>query len=166
MTTNDPIMVLSKPVGRLCFQIIAHWSIKYYFKVNTLVYLSEFRSKSIFIQYTCTLKRIAHQYLHTQRSLYFKNRIYRLRTKNLDSTGPDTWGKDFPIADGQQQSPIDLVTSEAEYDASIQGSNPLAVKYTPEPEVNLVNNGHSIMCQITQQGGKLRRMIRLSGVGA
>ncbi|WAR30540.1 CAH2-like protein, partial [Mya arenaria] len=40
----------------------------------------------------------------------------------------------------------------AEYDSEVQGSSPLSTNYTPESEVKLVNNGHSIMCQITKKG--------------
>ncbi|WAR30539.1 CAH2-like protein [Mya arenaria] len=70
----------------------------------------------------------------------------------MTKNGPSTWGKDFPIANGERQSPIDIVTSAAEYDSDVQGSNPLSTNYTPESEVKLVNNGHSIMCQITKKG--------------
>ncbi|WAR30554.1 CAH2-like protein [Mya arenaria] len=70
----------------------------------------------------------------------------------MTTNGPSTWGKDFPIANGERQSPIDIVTTAAEYDSDVLGSNALSTNYTPESEVKLVNNGHSIMCQITKKG--------------
>jgi len=73
--------------------------------------------------------------------------------------GPSTWCKDFPIANGKQQSPIDIVTTKCQYDCDVQGANPLTTSYTPEDAVNLVNNGHSVMCQIKQKSGKKKTKI-------
>ncbi|XP_052283380.1 uncharacterized protein LOC127880170 isoform X13 [Dreissena polymorpha] len=68
------------------------------------------------------------------------------------NNGPSTWNKDFPIAEGSRQSPIDIVTSEAVCDIGLMASHPLSVDYTPEDETQLQNNGHSVMCQITKAG--------------
>lgn len=80
------------------------------------------------------------------------------------TNGPSTWEKDFPIAKGKQQSPIDIVTSKAVYDGDL-GNEPLKTDYSPEAELCLKNNGHSIMCQIKQKselsGGPLTGRYRL-----
>nr|QFP92279.1 carbonic anhydrase [Archivesica packardana] len=80
------------------------------------------------------------------------------------SNGPTTWVKNFPIAAGKKQSPIDIVTSNANYDSELC-DNPLRTDYNPEAELNLVNNGHSIMCQIKAKseltGGPLDAVYRL-----
>ena len=57
------------------------------------------------------------------------------------STGPDKWHKDFPIANGKRQSPIDLkndVESEKELNAK-----PLTWSYVPANNVNVENTGAS-----------------------
>ncbi|KAM4687359.1 carbonic anhydrase 2-like [Discoglossus pictus] len=54
--------------------------------------------------------------------------------------GPNFWHKSFPIARGEQQSPIDIKTSEAKYDPSI---NPLSINYDPTTAKVILNNGHS-----------------------
>lgn len=69
------------------------------------------------------------------------------------SLGPSTWVNDFPIAAGKKQSPIDIVTSDVTYDSELC-DNPLKMDYNPENELILVNNGHSIMCQIKAKSGK------------
>lgn len=80
------------------------------------------------------------------------------------SNGPDKWVKDFPIAKGARQSPIDIVTSAAQYDADL-GNEPLKTDYNLEENLCLKNNGHSIMCQIKKQselsGGPLTGKYRL-----
>lgn len=78
--------------------------------------------------------------------------------------GPATWEKDFPIAKGKRQSPIDIQTKKAVYDGDL-GNEPLKTDYHPESELCLKNNGHSIMCQIKQKselsGGPLKGKYRL-----
>ncbi|KAJ8267945.1 hypothetical protein COCON_G00131170 [Conger conger] len=54
--------------------------------------------------------------------------------------GPDKWVQDFPVADGPRQSPIDIVPSQAKYDASLK---PLQLKYDPATSKGILNNGHS-----------------------
>lgn len=72
----------------------------------------------------------------------------------LTFLGPATWCKDFPVANGTRQSPIDIVTTKCQYDSNVQGANPLTTNYTPENELHLVNNGHSVLCQIKEHSGK------------
>ncbi|TWW73436.1 Carbonic anhydrase [Takifugu flavidus] len=56
------------------------------------------------------------------------------------SNGPDKWAKDFPIADGSRQSPINIVPMEAQYDPSLK---PLKLNYDQSNAKGILNNGHS-----------------------
>ncbi|XP_029686272.1 carbonic anhydrase [Takifugu rubripes] len=56
------------------------------------------------------------------------------------SNGPDKWAKDFPIADGSRQSPINIVPMEAQYDPSLK---PLKLNYNQSNAKGILNNGHS-----------------------
>ncbi|KPP59648.1 carbonic anhydrase-like, partial [Scleropages formosus] len=53
---------------------------------------------------------------------------------------PDQWSKDYPLASGPRQSPIDIVPGQAQYDAALK---PLAVKYDASTCKGILNNGHS-----------------------
>ena len=66
-------------------------------------------------------------------------------------TGPSTWKHSYPIAEGTRQSPIDIDTHCAEYDATLP---PLDINYVPEDEMGVANNGHSVMAQITNKSSK------------
>uniref|UniRef100_A0A8C8DS55 Alpha-carbonic anhydrase domain-containing protein n=1 Tax=Oryzias sinensis TaxID=183150 RepID=A0A8C8DS55_9TELE len=65
--------------------------------------------------------------------------------------GPDKWGKNFPIADGVRQSPIDIVTAAASYDG---GLKPLCLKYDPSTCLEILNNGHSIQVTFIDDSDK------------
>lgn len=54
--------------------------------------------------------------------------------------GPDTWAADFPIADGDRQSPINIIPKEAHYDPSLKA---LKISYDPSNTKGILNNGHS-----------------------
>nr|XP_020144498.1 carbonic anhydrase 1 [Microcebus murinus]XP_020144499.1 carbonic anhydrase 1 [Microcebus murinus] len=54
--------------------------------------------------------------------------------------GPEHWSKLYPIADGNNQSPIDIKPSEAKYDASLK---PISVSYNPDTAKEIINVGHS-----------------------
>nr|XP_012326444.1 carbonic anhydrase 1 isoform X1 [Aotus nancymaae] len=54
--------------------------------------------------------------------------------------GPEQWGKLYPIANGNNQSPIDIKTSEAKHDTSLK---PLSVSYNPATAKEIINVGHS-----------------------
>uniref|UniRef100_A0A2K6CV21 Carbonic anhydrase 2 n=1 Tax=Macaca nemestrina TaxID=9545 RepID=A0A2K6CV21_MACNE len=54
--------------------------------------------------------------------------------------GPEHWHKDFPIAKGQRQSPVDINTHTAKYDPSLK---PLSVSYDQATSLRILNNGHS-----------------------
>ncbi|KAI5620606.1 carbonic anhydrase [Silurus asotus] len=55
--------------------------------------------------------------------------------------GPDTWHEKFPIANGPRQSPIDIVTADAQYDPELR---PLTLHYDPSVSLDIINNGHSV----------------------
>ena len=63
--------------------------------------------------------------------------------------GPDKWNKLFPIADGDSQSPVDIVTASADYDESLK-SHPLTMEYDGEKELVMTNTGHSVASKINQ----------------
>uniref|UniRef100_A0A5F9C332 Carbonic anhydrase n=1 Tax=Oryctolagus cuniculus TaxID=9986 RepID=A0A5F9C332_RABIT len=54
--------------------------------------------------------------------------------------GPEHWHKDFPIANGERQSPIDIDTNAAKHDPSLK---PLRVCYEHPISRRIINNGHS-----------------------
>ncbi|XP_035036712.1 carbonic anhydrase isoform X2 [Hippoglossus stenolepis] len=56
------------------------------------------------------------------------------------TNGPDKWGKDFPVANGPRQSPINIVPKEAQYDSSLRA---LKLNYDPLNAKGILNNGHS-----------------------
>ena len=55
-------------------------------------------------------------------------------------SGPEHWYKDFPIANGERQSPVDIDTKTAQYDSALQ---PLSVCYDQATSKKILNNGHS-----------------------
>ncbi|XP_052215705.1 carbonic anhydrase 2-like [Dreissena polymorpha] len=67
-----------------------------------------------------------------------------------EENGPNNWQKHYPIAVwGRRQSPINIVSRNATYDSALTF---LSIAYTPEDDVKLKNNGHSIEFQITKPG--------------
>ncbi|XP_067854282.1 carbonic anhydrase 7 [Heptranchias perlo] len=61
-----------------------------------------------------------------------------------DDNGPLNWYKDFPVAQGERQSPIDIVPAEAVYDASLK---PISMSYSACTSMSICNNGHSVMVE-------------------
>ncbi|MEQ2236811.1 hypothetical protein ILYODFUR_016430, partial [Ilyodon furcidens] len=53
---------------------------------------------------------------------------------------PDSWAEDYPIANGPRQSPINIVSKEAQYDPSLKR---LKLQYDPSNAKGILNNGHS-----------------------
>lgn len=51
------------------------------------------------------------------------------------------WHKNYPVAKGNRQSPIDIVPHEASYDASL---TPIVLDYDLCTSINISNNGHSV----------------------
>uniref|UniRef100_G1QEP0 Carbonic anhydrase n=1 Tax=Myotis lucifugus TaxID=59463 RepID=G1QEP0_MYOLU len=54
--------------------------------------------------------------------------------------GPEHWHKDFPIAKGHRQSPVDIDTKAAAHDPALK---PLTVCYEQVASKRILNNGHS-----------------------
>lgn len=59
----------------------------------------------------------------------------------LPTAGPSQWHKLFPIAQGDRQSPINIVSSQAVYSPSLK---PLELSYEACRSVSITNNGHSV----------------------
>lgn len=55
--------------------------------------------------------------------------------------GPSNWHKLYPIAQGDRQSPINIVSSQAVYSPSLQ---PLELFYEACMSLSITNNGHSV----------------------
>jgi carbonic anhydrase len=67
--------------------------------------------------------------------LTFKGERYSL----YHALGPATWCKDFPIANGKRQSPIDIVPGSVTFDAKL-ASAPLIIKYKTESKLEASNH--------------------------
>uniref|UniRef100_UPI00398ED3CF carbonic anhydrase 7 n=1 Tax=Pristiophorus japonicus TaxID=55135 RepID=UPI00398ED3CF len=61
-----------------------------------------------------------------------------------EHNGPLNWYKDFPFAQGDRQSPIDIVSGQAVYDAGLQ---PISMSYSACTSMSICNNGHSVMVE-------------------
>ncbi|KAJ8400453.1 hypothetical protein AAFF_G00395770 [Aldrovandia affinis] len=82
-----------------------------------------------------------------------------------EDDGPASWHKDYSIAKGNRQSPIDIVPSETVYDDSLP---PLTVSYEHCTSVNISNNGCSVAVEYDDseqgpviEGGPLEDAYRL-----
>ncbi|NXX91532.1 CAH7 anhydrase, partial [Centropus bengalensis] len=65
--------------------------------------------------------------------------------------GPSEWHKSYPIAQGNRQSPIDIVSARAVYDPNLK---PLIVSYESCTSLNISNNGHSVMVEFEDTDDK------------
>ncbi|XP_032277768.1 carbonic anhydrase 2 [Halichoerus grypus] len=54
--------------------------------------------------------------------------------------GPENWHKDFPIAKGERQSPVDIDTKAALHDPALKSLSP---SYEQAVSRRILNNGHS-----------------------
>ncbi|MEJ1288371.1 carbonic anhydrase 1 [Cricetulus griseus] len=86
--------------------------------------------------------------------------------EDLEVKCPDQWSKLYPIANGNNQSPIDIKTSEAKHDSSLK---PIGVSYNPATAKEIVNVGHSFQVlfddsgnQSVLKGGPLSESYRLT----
>nr|XP_046201467.1 carbonic anhydrase 7-like [Oncorhynchus gorbuscha] len=68
-----------------------------------------------------------------------------------EQDGPDAWHKDYPIAQGNRQSPIDIVPEDTVYDASLP---PIFVSYDHCNSINICNNGHSVTVEFDDTDDK------------
>ena len=64
--------------------------------------------------------------------------------------GPESWARKFPAAAGNNQSPIDIQTSNVRYDPTLS-QTPLHLLYVKDGEYTVTNNGHSV--QVTHSLG-------------
>uniref|UniRef100_A0A8D0WSZ6 Carbonic anhydrase 2 n=1 Tax=Sus scrofa TaxID=9823 RepID=A0A8D0WSZ6_PIG len=78
---------------------------------------------------------------------------------------PEHWHKDFPIAKGDRQSPVDINTSTAVHDPALK---PLSLCYEQATSQRIVNNGHSFNVEFDSsqdkgvlEGGPLAGTYRL-----
>uniref|UniRef100_A0A8C2R8E2 Alpha-carbonic anhydrase domain-containing protein n=1 Tax=Capra hircus TaxID=9925 RepID=A0A8C2R8E2_CAPHI len=69
-----------------------------------------------------------------------RNNLLFLLCLVLCIEGPVHWNEFFPIADGDQQSPIEIKTKEVRYDSSLR---PLGIKYDASSAKIISNSGHS-----------------------
>ncbi|XP_006004096.1 carbonic anhydrase 7 [Latimeria chalumnae] len=79
--------------------------------------------------------------------------------------GPSEWHKSYPVAQGDRQSPIDIVPSQAVHDPNLE---PLSISYDSCISLSISNNGHSVMveyCDLDDKavisGGPLKVPYRL-----
>ncbi|KAI1889902.1 hypothetical protein AGOR_G00167690 [Albula goreensis] len=82
-----------------------------------------------------------------------------------EEDGPSVWHKDYPIAQGDRQSPIDIVPTEAVYDATLA---PIALSYDLCTSISISNSGHSVVVEFDDvddrtviRGGPLQDPYRL-----
>ncbi|KAM4688813.1 carbonic anhydrase 13-like [Discoglossus pictus] len=68
-----------------------------------------------------------------------------------DHNGPEVWQDLFPIANGDRQSPIDIITQEAKYDPSLQ---PLRISYDPGSTKVILNSGHTFSVEFDDTDDK------------
>ncbi|KAH0619544.1 hypothetical protein JD844_000260, partial [Phrynosoma platyrhinos] len=54
---------------------------------------------------------------------------------------PSEWYKSYPIAQGNHQSPIDIIPTQAIYDPCLK---PLGFSYELCSSLDITNNGHSV----------------------
>ncbi|XP_016333315.1 carbonic anhydrase 7-like isoform X2 [Sinocyclocheilus anshuiensis] len=82
-----------------------------------------------------------------------------------EDNGPSAWYKVYPIAEGNRQSPIDIVPADAVFDARL---SPISLSYNNCTSVSISNNGHSVVVEFIDtdersviRGGPLENMYRL-----
>ncbi|KAF3832755.1 hypothetical protein F7725_026420 [Dissostichus mawsoni] len=79
--------------------------------------------------------------------------------------GPSAWNKNYPVADGDRQSPIDILPHQARHDPNL---GPFVLNYDRCTSINIANNGHSVVVEFEDsddrsviQGGPLDNPYRL-----
>lgn len=82
-----------------------------------------------------------------------------------ENDGPSAWHKAYPIAEGNRQSPINIVPAEADLDPSLP---PLFLSYDLGSSLSISNNGHSVVVEFddsddrtVMRGGPLDNAYRL-----
>lgn len=87
-----------------------------------------------------------------------------LMTSQMDvfsPPGPEHWHKDFPIANGERQSPVDIDTKTAQYDPALQ---PLSVCYDQATSKKILNNGHSFNVEFDDSQDCAGQYLRNTGL--
>ncbi|XP_061077120.1 carbonic anhydrase 7-like isoform X2 [Conger conger] len=82
-----------------------------------------------------------------------------------EDDGPSSWHKGYPIAQGNHQSPVNIITAETMYDSSL---SPLIVSYENYSSISISNNGCSVAVEYADaeqgpviEGGPLGDAYRL-----
>uniref|UniRef100_A0A8D0BWS7 Carbonic anhydrase 7 n=1 Tax=Salvator merianae TaxID=96440 RepID=A0A8D0BWS7_SALMN len=65
--------------------------------------------------------------------------------------GPSEWHKLYPVAQGNCQSPIDIIPAQAIYDPCLK---PLSISYRSGSSLDISNNGHSVMVDFKDMDDK------------
>ncbi|XP_048886730.1 carbonic anhydrase 7 isoform X1 [Brienomyrus brachyistius] len=68
-----------------------------------------------------------------------------------EENGPSAWHKDYPVARGNRQSPIDIVPSEAQFDPTLP---PITLVYDTCTSLSISNNGHSVVVEFDDEDGR------------
>uniref|UniRef100_A0A8C2WB74 Carbonic anhydrase n=1 Tax=Cyclopterus lumpus TaxID=8103 RepID=A0A8C2WB74_CYCLU len=78
---------------------------------------------------------------------------------------PSVWHKNYPVAQGDRQSPIDIVPHQASHDPSL---GPVVLNYDQCTSIKIANNGHSVVVEFDDsddrsviRGGPLDNPYRL-----
>ncbi|XP_068093689.1 carbonic anhydrase 13-like [Hyperolius riggenbachi] len=72
-----------------------------------------------------------------------------------EHNGPEVWHELFPLANGDRQSPIDIITQDAKYDPSL---TPLHFDYDPSSAKVIMNSGHTFTVEFDD--GEDRSVVR------
>ncbi|XP_069813518.1 carbonic anhydrase 13-like isoform X1 [Dendropsophus ebraccatus] len=82
-----------------------------------------------------------------------------------EHNGPEVWHELFPLANGERQSPIDIITNAAVYDPSL---SPFSTDYDPSSAKVIMNSGHTFSVEFDDaedksviRGGPLHGSYRL-----
>lgn len=75
--------------------------------------------------------------------------------------GPPEWYKSYPIAQGNHQSPIDIIPTQAIYDPCLK---PLSISYESCSSIDISNNGHSVMVDFKDVDDKTGKWCMLCSV--
>lgn len=59
-------------------------------------------------------------------------------------SGPSIWHQNFPVAQGDRQSPIDIIPQEAPHDPDL---GPIVLNYDHCTSLSICNNGHSVVVE-------------------
>lgn len=78
----------------------------------------------------------------------------------FSTLGPEHWHKNFPIAKGKRQSPVEIDTKAAVHDPSLK---PLSVSYAQATSRRIVNNGHAFNVEFDDSQDKAGQCLKGGG---